>query len=633
MAAIIQDNSAEQEYLWSCTLSGSAKEYTWNPEDPADTAEDDEKDPSVKPGHRLLIKAAVLMPSAKMDEVTIVQVESEGYKKEKVVVPICAMKGGQNLHQYVDLLLPTQAKFTLLQGEGPIHLVGSHCVDFFGYRTNSTFSSHLENCQGLGGNKEVNDGKLGDEEFSEELLLGEEFDLVENSELDLIKIKEKFASIKQETDENEIKLENVKVEMSGDPSTTQKEMTLQVSGSSTDKYNSEISKVEEKKEIVEGDIAGERVKVEQIERHELTGEYVEFDENPANEFQNNELLDEKKEKKFSSLDVKSETYMKRTAENMEVESSMESIEIVDSDEEEDIKQPIIVDKPIDLTAESVVEQPRNILVKKPIKRKKKGRAPAELKPCHYCVEEFHVKIELAKHMISDHWETVYEAHGGGRKPNSTYYQMEDSMLNQMGMLNRKSFQQMKNLAKFVNQTPSIHKNPHNPSLFRKTPTRNILPKPKPGEVFDLTADDQDEIKCKVCEDDFNWPDDKHDCRLKRNKKMKLDMTKNTDVDLEKGGLTLRKEKLLSKSVPASVKSNEKGLASKVTKKEQFEASLKKVPKSTMLVPVRNPPTGILSDKNFSAKPPPARVQPTETRPARNLADGVKVMSSMGVKTY
>merc|ERR1719425_41878 len=69
-----------------------------------------------------------------MDEVTIVQVESEGYKKETVVVPICAMKAGQNLHQYVDLLLPTQAKFTLLQGEGPIHLVGSHCVDFFGYR-------------------------------------------------------------------------------------------------------------------------------------------------------------------------------------------------------------------------------------------------------------------------------------------------------------------------------------------------------------------------------------------------------------------------------------------------------------------------------------------------------------------
>merc|ERR1712179_286059 len=146
-------------------LSGSSKEYTWNPEDPADTAEDDEKDPSVmKPGHRLLIKAAVLMPSAKKDEVTIVQIESEGYKKEKVVVPICAMKGGQNLHQYVDLLVPTQAKFSLLQGEGPINLVGSHCVDFFGYREtdededeSAEEDAEMDGVEETGG--ECNDGK------------------------------------------------------------------------------------------------------------------------------------------------------------------------------------------------------------------------------------------------------------------------------------------------------------------------------------------------------------------------------------------------------------------------------------------------------------------------------------------
>jgi len=134
MAAIIQDNRVEEEFLWSCSLSGATKEYTWAPDDPADVAEDDEKDPSVKPGHKLLIKSAILMPSAKTDEVTIVQIESEGYNKQKVVVPICAMKGGSDLQQYVDLLVPSKAKFTLLQGEGPINLLGSHCVDFFGYR-------------------------------------------------------------------------------------------------------------------------------------------------------------------------------------------------------------------------------------------------------------------------------------------------------------------------------------------------------------------------------------------------------------------------------------------------------------------------------------------------------------------
>ena len=132
-AVALNQGNLEEEFLWSCTLSGATKEYTWAPADPEDTAEDDEKDQSVKPGHKLLIKSAILMPSAKADEVTIVQIESEGYNKQKVVVPICAMKGGSDLQQYVDLLVPSNAKFTLLQGEGPINLLGSHCVDFFGY--------------------------------------------------------------------------------------------------------------------------------------------------------------------------------------------------------------------------------------------------------------------------------------------------------------------------------------------------------------------------------------------------------------------------------------------------------------------------------------------------------------------
>merc|ERR1719348_2764405 len=74
------------------------------------------------------------MPSAKEDEVSVVQIESDGYNKQKVVVPICAMKGGQDLQKYVDLLVPCPSKISLLQGEGPIHLVGSHCVDFDGYK-------------------------------------------------------------------------------------------------------------------------------------------------------------------------------------------------------------------------------------------------------------------------------------------------------------------------------------------------------------------------------------------------------------------------------------------------------------------------------------------------------------------
>merc|ERR1711942_461181 len=47
---------------------------------------------------------------------------------------ICAMEGGVDLQKYVDLLVPCPSKFKIIQGDGPITLVGSHCVDFSGYR-------------------------------------------------------------------------------------------------------------------------------------------------------------------------------------------------------------------------------------------------------------------------------------------------------------------------------------------------------------------------------------------------------------------------------------------------------------------------------------------------------------------
>merc|ERR1711874_959814 len=76
----------------------------------------------------------VLMPSAVKDQVTVVQIESEGYNKQTVTVPICAMKGGVDLQKYIDLLVPGNAKIKIIHGEGPINLIGSHCVDYFGFK-------------------------------------------------------------------------------------------------------------------------------------------------------------------------------------------------------------------------------------------------------------------------------------------------------------------------------------------------------------------------------------------------------------------------------------------------------------------------------------------------------------------
>merc|ERR1712227_458408 len=99
-----------------------------------ESKEEEKEGPKVKPGHRLLIKTAILMPTAKKDEVTVVQIESEGYNKQTVTVPICAMKGGVDLQKYVDLLVPGPAKMKIIHGEGPINLIGSHCVDYYGFK-------------------------------------------------------------------------------------------------------------------------------------------------------------------------------------------------------------------------------------------------------------------------------------------------------------------------------------------------------------------------------------------------------------------------------------------------------------------------------------------------------------------
>merc|ERR1712048_1028913 len=81
----------------------------------------------------------------KKDEVTVVQIESEGYNKQTVTVPICAMKGGVDLQKYVDLLVPGPAKMKIIHGEGPINLIGSHCVDYYGFKEDEEEEGDTEN--------------------------------------------------------------------------------------------------------------------------------------------------------------------------------------------------------------------------------------------------------------------------------------------------------------------------------------------------------------------------------------------------------------------------------------------------------------------------------------------------------
>ena len=88
MAAILaQQRDVEEEYLWSCALTATNKEYSWDPvtlEPAKEEGDGKEEGRQVMPSHLLFIETAFLMPTAKKDEVTVVEIESEGFNKQKV---------------------------------------------------------------------------------------------------------------------------------------------------------------------------------------------------------------------------------------------------------------------------------------------------------------------------------------------------------------------------------------------------------------------------------------------------------------------------------------------------------------------------------------------------------------------
>merc|ERR1719319_2053205 len=97
------------------------------------------------------------MPQSEKNVVNVVQIQCEGYNNKEVTVPVVAMKGQVDLHQYVDLLVPCPAKIKLLSGEGPIHLSGNHCVDYYGYQD-----------QGEGEESEEEDGEIEEDSDKKE---------------------------------------------------------------------------------------------------------------------------------------------------------------------------------------------------------------------------------------------------------------------------------------------------------------------------------------------------------------------------------------------------------------------------------------------------------------------------------
>ena len=122
--------------------------------------------------------------------------------------------------------------------------------------------------------------------------------------------------------------------------------------------------------------------------------------------------------------------------------------------------------------------------------------------CIYCGKPTKERISLAKHMISQHWGMVRDAQGGGRRDNSSYYaNIEDSRV-------------IKPTSKaiFKPQKPSADKSSKNPKWLSKligTKIKTVQQEMPFEKLLDLPKNDSE--ACDVCDDDFNWPDEDHQC--------------------------------------------------------------------------------------------------------------------------
>jgi len=109
------------EYFFALTLEGAKANEVWDPE--AKSADE------YQGGHKLIIKQALLGPDAKEGEVNVIQVEAMTWK-ESIKIPVAVLKGGAANNQVqLDLSFPDPpVTFTLIQGSGPVHLIGHHLI-------------------------------------------------------------------------------------------------------------------------------------------------------------------------------------------------------------------------------------------------------------------------------------------------------------------------------------------------------------------------------------------------------------------------------------------------------------------------------------------------------------------------
>jgi len=106
------------EYFYGVTLTEANKTETWDPEI---------KTEEYPRTNKLVIRQALLGQDAGA-EFNVVQVETMSMR-DTVKIPVAVLKSGENRQVRLDLEFPdAPVTFTLIQGSGPVHLIGQHLL-------------------------------------------------------------------------------------------------------------------------------------------------------------------------------------------------------------------------------------------------------------------------------------------------------------------------------------------------------------------------------------------------------------------------------------------------------------------------------------------------------------------------
>lgn len=109
-----------EEYFFALTLKGTNDCVLWDPE--SHEADGNQGD------HKMIIKQALVGPEATEGKINVVEVETLTWK-DTVQIPIALLKAGGATNQVrLNLSLTTIVWFTLVQGNGPVHIMGQYVI-------------------------------------------------------------------------------------------------------------------------------------------------------------------------------------------------------------------------------------------------------------------------------------------------------------------------------------------------------------------------------------------------------------------------------------------------------------------------------------------------------------------------